>query len=223
MNKFQQHNHQELYKRLVETTGTGYVVLDESGRILDANKEYVLLTGHRRLDDIRGRSVIEWTAVYDKKKNREAITECLKKGRIRGLEIDYVGTKGKISTLEINATVVADQGKRSIITLCRDVSERKKMQEELRQSEALLKAQLDNSPDVIMVLDRNYRYISINHNVFTELNLKELIGKYSLKLLPADARALAKSKIDKCFATGELQEFEHRWVTDCGRSHALWH
>jgi PAS domain S-box-containing protein len=104
---------------------------------------------------------------------------------------------------------VADQGKRSILTLCRDVSERKKIQEELRQSEALLKAQLDNSPDAIMVLDRNYRYVSINHNVFTKFNLKELVGKYSLKFLPADARALVKSKVDRCFATGELQEFEH--------------
>jgi PAS domain S-box-containing protein len=209
MNKCRQHNHQELYRKLVETTGTGYVVLDTSGRILDANKEYALLTGHRGLDEIRGRSVIEWTAAYDKKKNREAIKECLNKGRIRSLELDYVDTKGKISTLEINATVVADQGKRSILTLCRDVSERKKIQEELRQSEALLKAQLDNSPDAIMVLDRNYRYISINHNVFTRFNLKELIGKYSLKLLPVGARALVKSKIDSCFATGELQEFEH--------------
>ena len=149
MNKCQQHDHQELYQRLVETTGTGYVVLDKSSRILDANKEYVLLSGHRRLSEIRGRSVIEWTAPYDKKKNSEAIKECFKKGKIRGLEIDYVDTKGKILTIEINATVVKDQGKRSILTLCRDVSERKKMQEELRQSEALLKAQLDNSPDVI--------------------------------------------------------------------------
>jgi PAS domain S-box-containing protein len=209
MNKCLQHNHQELYKRLVETTGTGYVVLDESGRVRDANKEYVLLTGHRRLDEIRGRGVIEWTAAYDIKKNREAIKECLKKGRIRGLEIDYVNTKGKIATLEINATVVEDQGKRSILTLCRDVSGRKKMQEELRQSEALLKAQLENSPDAIMVLDRDYRYISINHNVFTKFNLKELIGSYSLQFLPADARTSVKSKIDRCFATGEFQEFEH--------------
>jgi PAS domain S-box-containing protein len=209
MNKCQQRDHQELYQRLVETTGTGYVVLDTSSRILDANKEYVLLAGHRRLEEIRGRSVLEWTAAYDKKKNSEAIKECFKKGKIRGLEIDYVDTKGKISTLEINATVVEDKGKRIILTLCRDVSERKKMQEELRQREALLKAQLENSPDAIMVLGRDYRYISINHNVFTKFNLKELIGKYSLQFLPADARALVKSKIDRCFATGELQEFEH--------------
>jgi PAS domain S-box-containing protein len=210
MNKRQQPNHQELYRKLIETTGTGYVVLDTSGRVLDANKAYVLLTGHRRLDEIRGRSVMEWTAAHDKRTNGKAIKECLNKGKIRDLEIDYVNKKGKITTLALNATVVEDQGKRSILTLCRDVTAHKKLQEELGSSEALLKTQLSNSPDAIMVLDRNYRYISINHNVFTTFDLKELIGKYSLKLLPADMRALVKNKVDKCFATGTPQEFEHR-------------
>jgi PAS domain S-box-containing protein len=209
MNRCQQSDHHDLYQKLVETTATGYVVLDKSGHVLDANKEYVLLTGHRRLDEIRGRSVIEWTAAYDKKKNTEAVKECFNKGKIRGLEIDYVDKKGKTTTLEINATAVKDQGKRSILTLCRDVSERKKMQEELRQSEALLKAQLNNSPDAIMVLDRDYKFISINHNVFTKFNLKELIGEYAIKFLPTDVRKLVKSKVDRCFATGQLQEFEH--------------
>lgn len=209
MNRYGQPNHRELYQRLVETTGTGYVVLDKLGRVLDANKEYVLLTGHRRLDEIRGRSVIGWTAAYEKKKNSEAIKGCFNKGKIRGLEIDYVDKKGRITTVEINATVVEDQGKRSILALCQDVSERKKMEEELRQSEALLKAQFDNSPDAIMVLDRNYKFVSINHNVFTKFNLKELIGECAFKILPAEVRDLAKSNIDRCFATGKPQEFEH--------------
>ena len=209
MNRCQQPDHQELYRKLVETIGAGYVVLDKSGRVLDANKHYVLLTGHRRLGEIRGRSVIEWTAAYDKKKNGQAVKECMDKGKIRGIEIDYVNKRGTVRTLEINATVVDDQGKRCILTLCQDVSERKKMQEELRRSEGLLKAQLDNSPDAIMVLDRNYRFISINHNVFTKFSLKELIGKNAFKILPADVRKLAKSKVDKCFATGQFQELEH--------------
>ncbi len=34
------------YRTLVETTGTGFVILDEDGRVADANAEYVRLTGH---------------------------------------------------------------------------------------------------------------------------------------------------------------------------------
>jgi PAS domain-containing protein len=60
---------EEVYRALVETTGTGYVILDTEGRVLDANPEYVRLTGHRTLEEISGKNVIEWTAGYEKEKN----------------------------------------------------------------------------------------------------------------------------------------------------------
>jgi PAS domain S-box-containing protein len=54
------------YRALVETTHTGFVVVDHEGKVLDANAEYVRLTGHRDLNEIRGRSVLEWTAAHEK-------------------------------------------------------------------------------------------------------------------------------------------------------------
>jgi len=63
------------YRTLVETTDTGFVILDEKGRVLDANLEYVHLTGHASLEEIAGRSVIEWTAAYEKDKNEEAVSQ----------------------------------------------------------------------------------------------------------------------------------------------------
>ena len=68
------------------------------------------LTGHRSLDEIRGRSIIEWTADYEKEKNASAVRECFKKGSVRNLEIDYVDADGKITPIEINATVFEMSG-----------------------------------------------------------------------------------------------------------------
>ena len=48
---------EERYKALIETTSTGYVILDMQGRVIDANMEYVSLTGHNSLNDILGKSV----------------------------------------------------------------------------------------------------------------------------------------------------------------------
>ncbi|MCD4718735.1 MAG: response regulator, partial [Desulfobacula sp.] len=36
---------EKLYRSLIETTGTGYVIIDESGKIKDANKESLRLIG----------------------------------------------------------------------------------------------------------------------------------------------------------------------------------
>ncbi len=37
---------EEKYRTLVETTDTGYLILDLEGKVVDANPEYVRLTGH---------------------------------------------------------------------------------------------------------------------------------------------------------------------------------
>ncbi|PIR13996.1 hypothetical protein COV49_00380 [Candidatus Falkowbacteria bacterium CG11_big_fil_rev_8_21_14_0_20_39_10] len=120
-----------IYRALIETTGTGYVIIDTESKVIDANAEYVRLTGHANLNEIRGRSVIEWTADYEKKKNAEAVAKCAKDGYIRNLEIDYIDKRGKITPVEINATVVEKSGTPQILTLCRDITERKNLERKL--------------------------------------------------------------------------------------------
>ena len=41
---------EEQYRSLVETTGTGYVILDGDGRVITANQEYIRLTGRQAGD-----------------------------------------------------------------------------------------------------------------------------------------------------------------------------
>src|SRR4051794_25816865 len=57
-------NSEDKYRTLVETTATGYLIIDSDGKVLDANAEYVRLTGHKTLQEILGRSVTEWTAPH---------------------------------------------------------------------------------------------------------------------------------------------------------------
>ena len=117
------------YRALVETTDTGYVILDRDGNVLDANREYVRLTGHQRLNEIRGRNVIEWTAQHDVDKNAQEIIKCFKQGFIRDLRIDYTTKANRVIPIEINATVIETSSGQQIVTLCRDITERKQAEE----------------------------------------------------------------------------------------------
>ncbi len=137
------------YRALVETTDTGFVIIDKNGIVLDANQEYVRLTGRGSLDDIRGRSVVEWTAECEKEKNEAGVARCFAEGHIRNFEVDYVSADGKITAIEVNATVVDLEGAPRIFTLCRDITERRRNEERLtatnlRLEEARARAEAAN-------------------------------------------------------------------------------
>jgi PAS domain S-box-containing protein len=142
-----------IYQSLVDTTETGFVIIDIEGRVLDANAEYVRLSGHRDLADIRGRNVIEWTAEYEKGKNAEAVRLCAETGYIRNLEIDYLDSHGKVIPVEINATVVKKDGLPQIFTLCRDITERKRAEEQVSSIAKRLQVLLDVASDGVHVHD----------------------------------------------------------------------
>ncbi len=126
------------YKILIETTDTGFVIIDEKGCVLDANEKYIHLSGHECFQDIHGRSVTEWTAKYDIERNAIAVKKCFEKGYVRNLEIDYTDKTGDITPIEINAAVVDRKADIRIIALCRDITRRKKSQELMVQSEKMM-------------------------------------------------------------------------------------
>lgn len=122
---------ESLYRALVETTRTGYVIIDKEGRVLDANPEYVRLTGRRDLKEVLGRNVLEWTAGHEKEKNAAAVARCVRDGYIRDLEVDYVDGAGKTTPIEMNASIVTRGGTPQILTLCRDISARRRAEAEI--------------------------------------------------------------------------------------------
>ncbi len=149
------------YRALIETTNTGFLITDESGRVQDANQEYVRLTGRASLDEILGRRVLEWTAPYQLKKNEAALAGCLRDGHIRNFEVDYMGPDGSVLPVELNATVVEVEGKRRVLTLCRDISERRLAENRLRESEDKFRSLTERSlVGVYLIQDGVFKYVN---------------------------------------------------------------
>lgn len=121
------------YRTLVETTNTGFLIIDEQARVIDANAEYVRLSGHMTLQDIRGRSVLEWTAKYLQERHTEELRKCFQSEKSRSFEIRYGDAAGRLIPIEVNATrLQTDDGWR-LLSLCRDITERKRHEQELEE------------------------------------------------------------------------------------------
>jgi PAS domain S-box-containing protein len=215
---------EEKYRTLIETTGTGFVIIDRDGLVLDANAEYVRLTGHHNLTEIVGRSVIEWTADYEKEKNAAAVGECLKKGYIKNLEIDYVDSKGSIIPIEINATYMESEGVVQILTLCRDITERKRAEAALQQSEEKFSTIFRLSPACISLSTlADARYVAANDLWFKTAGYspEEVIGHTTTELgiwvNPEDRKRLAQTIMEG----GVVRDHEYLFRSKSGKIYSL--
>lgn len=160
------------YKLLVETTGTGYVIVDAEGRVMDANQEFVRLSGHERLDQILGRSVLEWTAKYDQERGAAELKKCIEEGAVRHLLIDQVDAQGRIIPIEVDASVLRTPTSVVILGLCREISARRRMEQALKASEARLAHLVHSSPVVIYTCEPVPPYAT----TFISENVKALFG-----------------------------------------------
>ncbi len=174
---------EERYRSLVEITDTGYLVLDIRGFVIDANEVYLRLTGRSSLTDLIGHPVTEWTAPYDLERNVREVEKCMKSGYVRGLEIDYVKPDGTIQPVEINATVFhADSGD-VILTVCRDISDRKRTHVALQQ--ARNKLNLLNAvtfQDIQTATFSLSAYQELVKTIITDAKAKSYIGKQEMFL-----------------------------------------
>lgn len=125
---------EERYRTLVDITETGYLVLDGKGKVVDANEVYVRLTGRSSVTELSGRPVTEWTAPHDFERHVREIERCINNGFIRGFEVDYIKPDGSIQPIEVNATVFYGGSGIVILTLCRDISERRRTNIALQQA-----------------------------------------------------------------------------------------
>jgi len=135
---------EEKYRKIIEMTHTGFLILDDQGLVLEANAEYVRLTGRRDLGEILGKSVLEWTALHDTEQNRQAMAQCLNGGHIQGLQIDYIDADGRITPVEIDATKEGAGDTLRIMSLCRDATERRRRESEARMRADIIKYKLIN-------------------------------------------------------------------------------
>ena len=171
---------EEKYRALVETTNTGFLTLSPSGKVLDANLEYVRLTGHDRLEEILGHSFLEWTAPYDSERNAAELRKCVQQGFIRNLEIDYVNRKGQITPVEINATVMDKGDSARILSLCRNITVRKQAETALRKSEEQVLLLMASTAEGIFGLDTDGNFTFCNMACLRLLGYAEahnLLGK----------------------------------------------
>ena len=123
----------------------------------------------------------------------------------------YRCKNGKYLWLAWTSFPIVEEG--IIYAIARDVSDRKQTEETLQRREQELKTLVENTPDVIIRIDRNLRYLYVNPEVerATGMPAAELIGKTSQELgIAPELCQLWDQTLQKVFATNTQQVIEYQ-------------
>lgn len=165
-----------LYRSLVETTGTGHLVANADGRVVDANAEYVHLTGLGGLASLRGRQPTEWIAAHDRTRFTTAMARCLEHGVLRDLEVDFLRPDGKVVPVEINTTAVRTEEGVQLLTLCHDISARRRAQRELENASRELEDRVERRTAELARANHQIRSRARQQEAVAELGRGALAG-----------------------------------------------
>ena len=181
---------EQLYRSLIETTGTGYVVADDAGRVLDANAEYVHLTGQGTLGAVRGRHPSEWIAAHDRERFAAGMARCLELGVLRDLEVDFLHPRGHVAPVEINTTAVpTDEGVR-LLTLCHDITGRRETRRELQNASRELESRVERRTAELARASEQIRSRARQQEAVAELGRHALAGMAIAALMQQAMRSV---------------------------------
>ena len=106
------------------------------GRYIDVNESFLRVTGYRR-EEVIGRTSLElkfWVRPDDRAKLVETLWE---QGSVRDLEITYRTKSGEERVALDSAEAIEIAGQECIIAILRDITERKFLEKQLRQTQKM--------------------------------------------------------------------------------------
>lgn len=197
------------FRDLFDHSPDAIFVEDLDGYVLDANESAGRLHGMTR-DELVGKHVLELVPPAHRPEVAQAFQN-LAAGTVTYAEGWSWHKEGRPVPVEIRSRPVVLQDRPAVLLHVRDLSQRKKAEEQLHRTMAENQALLDVLPDSMVRLAKDGTYLDVrlpkNFEAFQPVD--QLLGHSAFDLLPPDVAGQAKACVDRVLETGELHSFEY--------------
>ncbi len=128
---------EELYRTLVRTSPEAVTVTDLEGHITYVSEETLRLYNIERAEDAIGRSAFDFIAPEDREKALKSLQKTYEVGYDKNIDYTMLRRDGSQFIGELNASLIRDANgnPKAFIATVRDITERRRMEEILRESE----------------------------------------------------------------------------------------
>ena len=188
---------EEFFRTIVQNSFDSIVVIDSNGIRKYASSSFSNVGGYDS-EDMLGKNVFDLVHPDDKAAAMRTFRELIKDPfHVHALQVRYLAKNGAYIWVEVLGMNMLDNPTvEGIVLDTRDITDRKNMEEELHKSEERFRAIVQNSTDVIVILDEKgmNKYISPSLQRITGYTPEDRLGKSSLEFIhPDDLDKVMKS------------------------------
>jgi len=194
----------ELYRSLVEKALLGVYITTTDGRFLYANRAAWEMLGYASGEELAAAGA---EALYpDPDRRRELLERLAEEGQVLGYEVDVVTKQGEPRRLSVNAT----RSDARIVGMLIDVTEQRRAEEALRESEARFRTLFERLADAVFIVEFDGTILDANPAAVTQTGytMQELLGRNIMDDLATDEPAITYATIVEELERGETVFFE---------------
>jgi len=160
------------------------------GMFVSVNKGFEHITGYLQ-EELIGKTSAEINIWKDPADRRQVVEGLRARGEVRNYEAPFLTRDGEIHGL-MSAVIIQLNGEPHILNITRDITERKRAEEELRESKALFETVVENIPLMIFLKEaEDLRFVLFNRagEELLGYDRQALLGKNNLDLFPPEQAA----------------------------------
>jgi len=187
------------------------------GIFIDINPMFEKLSGYSRKELI-GKPVTDFDFYINKEDRTKLFEELKNKGRLEAYDLPFKIKNGKIIDCLIYSEIIDIQDKPCLLSIVRDITEKKLSEVKLRESERMAKALMNATQDMAMLIDKSGKIVAINNSMARGLGHTpdNLVNNVIFDYLPPELTEQRKRKGEEARESGDVVRFTDkrgdRWL-----------
>jgi PAS domain S-box-containing protein len=186
------------YKTLVESTNVGIFQAGLDGKFIHVNSAFIKMSGYDNLSEF---SDVQVKRFFDADPaNRSVIQDLMTNGHVSNIEIFSYRKDGSQYWISLSAVLLREQDgtPSSILGSVLDISERKKMEDQIKESETYYRILIETSPDAIAIMDTQGNIVFGSkkaREIYNFPNDIHMLGLSFVKIVAPEDRAAAEAQM----------------------------